>query len=62
MIYEFKCSNENCGYHKDTLSIDVSISEYDDKVGALTCPLCNAKLQRVYSSFGLKTFNDGYKS
>jgi hypothetical protein len=62
VTYEFKCSNESCKYHKEALTIDIPLDEYTGAIKTITCPLCTSLLTRVYGSFGLKTFNDGYKA
>lgn len=61
MVYEFKCDNKECLSSHAVIKVDIPIQYYEETVRDLKCDWCNEHLQRVYSSFGLRTFGDGYK-
>ena len=57
MIYQFRC--ECCGNEE---SIEIPMKDYDKISKDLKCEKCEGDLKRVYTSFGFKSFGDGYKS
>ena len=59
MTYAYSCENEKCKAYQYNINIDKPISDASKEE---FCPDCKEKLVRSYSSFGLRTFGDGYKS
>ena len=56
MKYDFKCQNEECFEHGITIEKDIPLNEYKEP----NCEYCNKKMERVYSSYSIKT-SDGFK-
>lgn len=60
MIYHYKCTNEKCNEFNKEKELDMPMKDYsEDKLP--NCE-CGERTSRVFGSFGLKTFGDGYKS
>ena len=59
MKYLYECKNENCSCYKMAVTIDKPMSESSREE---VCECCKEVIQRVFTSPGIKTFNDGYKS
>jgi predicted nucleic acid-binding Zn ribbon protein len=59
MTYLYKCNNEDCKNVDIIIDISKPIKDSDRKEA---CNICAQDLTRVYTSPGIKTFGDGYKS
>lgn len=57
MIYQFQC--KHCGNKED---IEIPLKDYDKVAKDLKCEVCEGDLERVFSTFGFKSFGDGYKA
>jgi predicted nucleic acid-binding Zn ribbon protein len=60
MTYEYQCKNEKCK-NKEIKTVSMSIKDYSEDKLPL-CETCQEKTKRIYSSVGISTFGDGYKS
>jgi len=58
MTYLFKCTQGECEKCNETVEITKPMA---DSSSEEFCEECKHPLERVFSSFGLKTANDGYK-
>lgn len=60
-LYEYRCINKNCEEFEIVKDFNISMKEYsEDKLPV--CEKCSEKTVRHYSSVGIQTFSDGYKS
>jgi len=61
-IYNYICEDEKgegCENSKASIEIMKPMSEATREE---FCPICKGPMKKIFSSFGLKTFGDGYKS
>lgn len=61
MTYEYTCKNQSCSNKEKVLQVEIKISEYSEEKLPI-CEVCKEKTKRVYTSVGIGTFGDGYKS
>ena len=59
MMYQYKCVNGHC--KENNVLVTVSKSMMDSSREEI-CEVCEKELNRVYTSPGIKTAGDGYKS
>lgn len=58
MRYEYKCVNEKCEAHEESVTVVKPMAESDREE---KCEKCGEIMSRVYGISGHQTFGDGYK-
>ena len=59
MKYLYKCVNGNCKENNKVVEIEKPMTESSKEEN---CEICETELNRIYTSPGIKTAGDGYKS